>query len=59
MFHRGHGRGGRPRLMQGQVLWLAPTGVCRCRLGIVQHRISGGKSVKCHMGAALLLEHIE
>ena len=59
MCHRGHGRGGRPRLMQGLVLCPAPTGVCRCRLGIVQHRISGGNTVKCHMRAALLLVRIE
>ena len=55
MCHRGRGRGGRPRLMQGRVLWLAPTGVCRCRLGIVQHRISGGKAMKCYMRPALLM----
>ena len=27
--------------MLEQVLWLAPTRVCRYQLGIVQHRISG------------------
>ena len=55
MCHRGYGRGGRPCLKQGRVLLLSPTGVCRCRLGIVQHRISGGNTVKCHMRAALLV----
>lgn len=34
-------------MMQGRVLWLAPTGVCRCQLGRMQRRISGGNTRKC------------
>ena len=46
MSHRAHGKGDRLRYQLGLVLWLLSTGVCKCHLGIAQHRIPGGEMVE-------------